>query len=127
MEAIRQDDTVAINYDFYKDNLTIVLVTSGSDSNPYMDVLLAVIASFSEYVSPVLSCRLEIIADGIRSIKKDSQVKSGRLTEEGAQNYEEYLDNIQFLIDNSFKEDMYIDELVNSKSQKPFIEENNPD
>jgi hypothetical protein len=76
--------------------MTILITTSPVPSNPSTDMLCQVIASFKK-VKGLAECPIVITCDGCKLTKRNVW-KAGKVTEDGATNYAEYIERLKALV-----------------------------
>ena len=81
-----------------KERLTVLLVTSPIVSHPSTELLDKVVSSF-QFVTDLNSCKLIILADGVKCGK--FRPKRGSVTNEMFSNYSSYLDKIDEKIESA--------------------------
>ena len=72
--------------------LTVILTTSPIKSHPSTEIIDKTIKSF-DYINGLNSCKKFIICDGY-AIIENNRYKSGKITEECASHYKEYINSI---------------------------------
>jgi len=77
---------------------SIILTTSPTPSNPSTELIEETLRSMGAYAPELLQCQMIIVCDGHKA-GSTSKFRCGVVTEERAQAYSEYLDNLQALVD----------------------------
>ena len=73
---------------------TIITTTSPTPSNPSTELICSTLESLAEFVPELLQCRHIIVCDGYR-MASDSKFRSGVVTEERANAYEQYVGSLE--------------------------------
>lgn len=77
--------------------MSVLVTTSPVPSNPSTMMLQAVLSSFSR-VEGLTACPLVIVCDGFRQASGKSTWKAGQITEDAAERYEGFLQNLEGLL-----------------------------
>ncbi|KAI3392433.1 hypothetical protein diail_5712 [Diaporthe ilicicola] len=82
--------------------LTVIITTSPTPSAPSSELLDTILASFHENCPELLECKVIVVFDTYDRIASESRLKKGCVTEEGAQNFPAYKDNVKRLVLQKF-------------------------
>ncbi|KAK2609667.1 hypothetical protein N8I77_003157 [Diaporthe amygdali] len=82
--------------------LTVIITTSPTPSAPSTELLDTILASFHEHCPILLDCNVVVVLDTYDRIAAANRPKKGSVTEEGAQNFPAYKDNVKTLVLREF-------------------------
>ncbi|KAI1091403.1 hypothetical protein F5B19DRAFT_276918 [Rostrohypoxylon terebratum] len=102
------------------DQLTVIITTSPTPSAPSTELISAILSSFRNHCTLLMSCRIIVVFDTYDRVAAHARLKKGQVTADGARTFDQYKQNVRELVLKEFNRDNMGKNLVRGEGQAEF-------